>query len=491
MPVQFAILAVFSRRPLPVPSIGVKRVGVHSMIGKNGNGQGVPPGFLRPIDTDRIARELRIDERAAENGRRELPTAEAQVMDSVERDIVQKIEGEWAWQAGELINVVRAYSSRLLGFSIDSEFARLKIEAHNSLTALRALNMRAPADLGPLQDGYLAARAELDRFREGHTLQRPARNPSNRWTAFGLLVVLVAFESLLNGIFFAKGAKFGLIGGVGTAIGISLANMIFAFLLGLVPARYINHQNFVLKAFGLLVTLAGVAALIALHAFAAHLREATALVGESAAMKHALETLLRSPWSATEIETYYLFALGVMFALAALYKGYTFDDPYPGYGATSRRAIDAREAYSDEHAELFDGLGDVRESTIKDLQAGIVRIPLLPQEADNIRVQRDATLKKFRTYETTIVGSCNQLLARYRQSNQSHRSSRVPAHFDSDWSIPNSAVDGNDVRQLLAEAVREPPDVSSMLAELDQLSRSLLSEYESLMTRFPHPTQMD
>ena len=35
--------------------------------------------------------------------------------------------------------------------------------------------------------------------------------------AFGLLFVLVALESVLNGFFFAKGSEFGLVGGIGTA----------------------------------------------------------------------------------------------------------------------------------------------------------------------------------------------------------------------------------------------------------------------------------
>jgi hypothetical protein len=57
------------------------------------------------------------------------------------------------------------------------------------------------------------------------------------------MFVLVAIESVLNGVFFAKGSPGGLIGGIGTAIGISIANVSFAFLLGFFPARWINRRN--------------------------------------------------------------------------------------------------------------------------------------------------------------------------------------------------------------------------------------------------------
>src|SRR5262249_1958023 len=154
----------------------------------------------------------------------------------------------------------------------------------------------------------------------------------------GLLSIFVAIESVLNGMFFAKGSEFGLLGGVGTAIGISLTNVVSSFLLGLWPARWVNHRNVLAKMCGLAVTVVGLSSLIGLHAFAAHLRDAVVAVGEQRALSEAIAALTSTPWRLNDLNSYYLFGLGLLFTLGAFYKGVTFDDPYPRYGAIARRA---------------------------------------------------------------------------------------------------------------------------------------------------------
>src|SRR4051794_20005543 len=116
----------------------------------------VAPGFLRPIDTRLIARELKIEAAAQHRGGNELPHQSEESLDSVERAIIQKLESEWSWQGSELVNNLRAYATRLVGYSINSEFAKLKITATNTLVRLRNENTRAPADLGPLKDAYIS-----------------------------------------------------------------------------------------------------------------------------------------------------------------------------------------------------------------------------------------------------------------------------------------------------------------------------------------------
>src|SRR5690606_10686721 len=113
-------------------------------------------------------------------------------------------------------------------------------------------------------------------FRKRHGLNRAVRDPARRFTTIGLLILLVAFESAFNGAFFADAAARGMIGGIGIAIGISILNVIVAFALGVGPARWVHHREWLLKAFGFLTLLLGGASLIALHAFALHLREASA-----------------------------------------------------------------------------------------------------------------------------------------------------------------------------------------------------------------------
>jgi hypothetical protein len=448
------------------------------------------PGFLRPIDTAAIARQLDLERRAAERGRQNLPASDAVTLDTVEREIVQKIESEWAWQGGEMVNNLRAYTQRLVGCSIDAEFSRLDVQAKDTLAQLREADHRAEAELGPLREHYIGTRDELNDFKRRHRLTRPARLPARRWTTVGLLTILVAFESVLNGFFFAKGSEFGLLGGVGIAIGISVTNVIFSFLFGLWPARWMFRRNLLVKLFGFVLTVAGLGAIIALHGFAAHFRDATAAVGEERALSTALSTLVTAPWRLADINSYYLFGLGLLFTLGAFYKGFTLDDPYPGYGVTSRRAVHAREAYSAEHADLFDELADIKDETVRRLDEGIIRMPSFPQQAANIRAQRAALVQTFRGYETSAEGAANELLERYRDANRRVRSTPAPAHFDHAWRLPYSFLESADARTLIAEYAEDTLDINTTLAELRRLSRELIDEYEMLMRNYPHATKL-
>jgi hypothetical protein len=448
------------------------------------------PGFLRPIDTAGIARELNLEALAAERGKSDIPPPAATGLDAIEQQFIQRIESEWTWQGGELVNNLRAYTQRLIGYSVDSEFSRLEIQAKDTLAQLREADHRAEAELGPLREDYIAARNELSDFKTRYRLTRAARVHARRWTAFGFLFILVALESVANGIFFAKGNEFGFAGGVATAVVISFINVAFCFVLGLWPVRAINHRSLAVKALGLVTTAVGIVAVFALHGFAAHYRDATASVGEERALATALATLKTAPFQLADIYSYYLFAMGLIFTLLSVHKGATFDDPYPGYGAMSRRHADIRQEYSDQHADLFDNLAHIKDETVKVLDNGIVQLPLYPQQAAQIRAQRAALVQTFRGYEAAVETAANQLLAGYRDTNRKWRTTPVPRYFDQSWRLPHSFLESAEVRTLMADHDEERMDARASLQELRRLSQEVLNEYEKLMTTYPHPTKM-
>ena len=465
--------------------------GVTDRVSRQPTLSGVP-GFLRPIDTEAIARSEKLDAKAAENGRAQLPDSHAKHADAPEQAITQQILAEWSWQGGAFLNELRAYTSRLAQYSIHSEHERLRLLVKNTLASLRTASIRAPAELGPLKEGYLGARKEFDTFRARHKLEKPARDRARRWTTFGLMFVLIAVESVLNGAFFAKGSPGGYFGGVGTAIGISITNVLFAFLLGLGPARWINYRNFFVRLVALLLTIAGIALILGLHVFAAHFRDATAaLVGdEQAAFAMAIDKLIRTPWRVADISSIYLFGLGLLCGLGAFWKGCTFDDPYPGHGAAFRRMVSAREDYSDQHADLFDELREIKNDAVDQLTTAIAQVPVFPQHAENVRSQRGALIESFRAYETAAEAAANQLLARYRTMNRRSRNTPPPGYFDDTWKLPHRIVDSADTKKLIVDPEHLPP-IEPILADFRQLSESILSEYEQLNRQYPHPTDMN
>jgi hypothetical protein len=447
-------------------------------------------GYLTPIDVAAMARQLNLDSIAAERGARDQPASNSQSLDVIEQQITQAIESEWTWHGGELINNLRAYAARLIEFSIQTELANIHLLARNTLTKLRDANHRAEAELGPLRETFVSFRDELRDFRAKHKLKRSARDPANRFTTLGLLFLLIGVEAAINGVFFAKGSEFGLVGGIVTAIGISFANVSVAFILGLVPMRWMNHRNYFVKLIGLSFTLAGLGSLVALHGFAAHYRDAIAAVGEDRALGAATATLLKTPFALGDLNSYYLFGIGIIWAIAAIWKGYNNDDPYPRYGAYYRRAALARNEYSDEHSALFDELNEIKEKTVAAIKAGTQRIPLFPQQAAQIRSERTGHLQAFGAYESSIQTAANQLLARYRDGNVARRNSPAPRHFDTSWNLPRSFLTDATVLTATSEPAVPPLDANAALDDLRNLGRTVLEEYENLLAKYPHPTQM-
>ncbi len=462
-----------------------------------GSARGAASGFLKPIDTALIAKQLGLERLCVVNGESNVPASNARTLDDVEQTIVQTLQGEWSWQGNYLLEELRTYAQRLTEYSIATEFQKLRLAGNNAVTQLRAAHFRAEAELGPLRGSFQAYRDDLSHFRTKHRLARAVRDPANRWTAFGLLLLMIVFEMLLNGVLFAEGSELGLVGGVGIAAGLSIFNVSIAFLLGWGPARWVHHRNFLLKFVALIIVIAGVAGLLSLHAFATHLRDATIelaktnpYAADDEALRIAVDSINSNPLSVASLASGALFGLGVLFALLAFWKGYSFDDPYPGYGAHHRRASSAREEYSDEHANFFDSLRDIKDGTVEELRAGIDRIPKLPQLAASVRASRTAMLQQFRAYENGIETAVNQLLAQYRRCNRASRSEPAPPHFEQDWSLPDRFADSADVGRLLADPDLPQGDVASDLTDLSELSERVLAEYETLMRAYPHPTQM-
>lgn len=456
-------------------------------------GDAVPqlvPGLMKPIDADQLAEELRLAVRGQDDGSHELPPTHGGTLNAVEEEVIGRIMAEWVIQKEHLITMLRAYRDRLAELNAVAEIAQLRLASSASLTRFAQSKQEMRGDLARLRGAYIEARNELSDFRIKHGLKRPARSPSGRWTTVGLLFVLIAVESVMNGLFFAKGSETGLIGGVGTAFGISLVNVVFCFLLGLGPARYINWRGWTIRSVSLILTVAGLAGMLFIHLFAGHFRDAAAS-GNSNAFATASNQIFSEPWRLADISSWYLFGLGTLFGLLSFWKGYRHDDPYPHYGETFRRERDASERYNTEHDEFFGALEEVRDATIKKFEAGIANIPEYVAKSHQVRTARSALVEKFRNYEETVVQTANRLLTIYRDANRRRRQTPPPAHFSVPWALPASATGGLDALALSTDAPDGiVTDVDATLNELRALSEAVLRSYGELLAATEHLTDL-
>ena len=80
-------------------------------------------------------------------------------------------------------------------------------------------------------------------------------------------------------------------------------------------------------------------------------------------------------------------------------------------------------------------------------------------------------------------------MARYRTANRKSRNTPPPDYFDTEWKLPYRIADSADVRNLITEP-ESAPSIEPILADFRTLSEEILSEYDKLIKKFPHPTDM-
>lgn len=185
-------------------------------------------------------------------------------------------------------------------------------------------------------DKRVVSRVSRTVFRKEHGLQeRPAVYPESHIYSIALVIVSLVLEALVNAKFYAEADPSGLVGGWVTAFFVSLGNVMISFILGLVCLRYLNHKEKFQKVIAGLGTAICIAAISFLHLATAHYRELL-LRDPDNAHNQVLPTVINNPLGINDMESFIMILLGVGVTIFVIYKGYQFDDPYPGYGKVWR-----------------------------------------------------------------------------------------------------------------------------------------------------------
>lgn len=387
---------------------------------------------LRPIDTDQIARELDLLELAKRLGVAGLPAPDAVTLSHPEAAVVQRVEKarqdyvDWADIRLRVVNenITREDVSRDItrARQADQEFVR---KASSLLGERQAL-------LRTLSEAAKARGEELKAFRQTHRLTREADFPegASKFFRWAVLIALIAFEGLVNAQFFAQGVSTGLLGGAAYAMSLAFVNVGVAFVFGLMPVRYRVHRNPVRALGGWLALAAALALMTILGLGIAHLRDAMT-ADEADAAAYALGTLLSSPLQLRDLMSWGLLAISVCFAAVALYDGLTMDDPYPGYGAVTRRSRDANEALEVELADLREQLEELKNEELELLDTCVEKSQVSLRAmttAIESKVAADSSLARaFRDADNALLS----LIQKFRDENQIHRGTAPrPRYFD-------------------------------------------------------------
>lgn len=388
---------------------------------------------LYPINVERIAKDLQLLEQAKRLGDAGLPAPEAVSISGPEAGVVQRVEKARQdyvdWGALRL-NVLNTDLSRR---DITKDVNRARQADKEFERKASALLTEQDAVVRGLGEIARKRKAELESFRTEHHLVREADSPTGArsYLLYSVLLLLVAFEGVLNAKFFAQGLDSGWIGGLIEAGIMAGINVSIAFLMGKFAVPYVNHCRIFPRMLGILALLAAFAIMGCIGLGIAHYRDSlTAEIANPA--KAALDAFIEHPFRLRDFFSWALFAISLVFGVLSLFDGLFSDDRYPGYGSISRRtqtAIDDHEAELDALREALEELKNEElqglDSTVKRAQADVVVFESLIHD-------KQMAGSRLSTALLDADNSLDALLKKFRTENELHRNGTPrPAYFDS------------------------------------------------------------
>ena len=298
---------------------------------------------------------------------------------------------------------------------------------------------------------------DLRHFCTVNRITSPATYPLSRLNHIALVLVSILAESLANTFFYKNDS--GLLGGFVVAISVSILNIGSAFLLGL-GFRYKNLTDRLYKSLGWSCVGGFVALTLYFNALFASFRSEYQAVLDSTdagamrdAFTHAMNQAVRIfilDTSLSDFQSFVLFGIGIMLSAFAFYKGYTFDDRYPGYGDKDRRYREELESERQHVEQLRDALA----AQIARHRANAQRYSQEPRELVGVTAKKRAEVAlaiggvehQFRA----IRRDFHQVISAYRNANRAIRQAEPPAY----WATlpePTVALDLGAGQALLAE----------------------------------------
>ena len=438
-----------------------------------------------PSSAKALAVELALADQAQADAVAGLPNKDAQAMTAAE---TKAIDAAWHWATKE---VQKVNDGRLAAGSALDE---CRSTLHQVVEARRGIENETPPrprNFGGLERERDEASAAYRAFKSNHKLTRDAAR-DDRITQLTWAAVVIVIESMVNSYFYMPISDLGLLGGFFTALFVSVVNVAFAFVGGALGLRFIGHIEPSKKLGGvtaLLICLLICALVVALSAlFRGHVDDLnargldTTTLMESA-WKAAVESLSAlDVWALfSSLNSFLLMFVGTLCAVVGFWKGWAYDDPYPGFGAAHRHKEQTQHDYDDALEEE-----DQRQNRWRNERKGRLRSQAerLGDAANAMHAARTAFDKLVA--EAQGIGEATALLVKellsvYRDGNRRVRATAPPSYFDeyqgpSDFAsldadlqnaadaLPNAQA---DARRLTEECDKEKKAIQRAIGAID------------------------
>lgn len=414
------------------------------------------------LNPNKVASDLELHRLGIENAGRNHPPADSTSMDNVEIRIIDRIEEEKNTAHNTYSEEVRVYAERLAGLEFEERFNAIQNAAPAAVSEFKVAAAEGRDELTSLRRTIKEVEAERDAFRKRHRIDRVSRHSmgGHKTLKFGILVVLLIAEVVMNGVFLSSISDDGIAGGIVEASAFAFLNVVGSFLVAAAGIRWINHRNLFRKLVGILSLAFYVGFAIWLNLLLAHYREIAETL-TSDASRAALTRVVASPMGLEDLKSWILFGIGLSFSGIAVLEAFMIYDPYPGFGQLYERVEREHTRYRDAKKELFAKLEDILNDAVENMEEAGKDLSRRRGAYDSYMQGRERLDQLFIGYQDHLERNANTLLSMYREANQKARTDgKVPDHFGKRYKMERVPVSTNqgvamardDLRKALADA---------------------------------------
>ncbi|TCP80829.1 hypothetical protein C8J31_11470 [Rhizobium sp. PP-CC-2G-626] len=435
------------------------------------------------LDTEKLGRTLELSELGDAGGKSNKPPKSARALDETEQRIVSRIEEEKKASYQVLEDQFQHFEERLNNLDFQGQFGLIRQANYTSLSDFKAEVAVGQNQLHGLRRGLQEVERELDFFKKKHGLQRAAKvsSPGLMFFKIAFLIFLLLLETTLNGSFLAKGSEQGILGGVTLAFTLASLNIGCALLLSFFAVRFLVHKSAFLKFLGFIGLGVYVCLAVLINLSLAHYREVSATALDDAGTQ-VMARLFSATFGLTDINSWVLFGLGLLFSVLAFIDGCVIVDPYPGFGNIQKRVNAARSEYNTEVEDLIENLKEIRDEHNEKVEMIIRDLSQRRQESQAIIGHRTRVAGLFKEHQNQLERTANALLTVYREANRKTRTEPEPKYFSAPFKMDrvNPAVQSSEEwnDRELADRIR------TAQAELSEQMRKIGEEFEEAVSRY-------
>lgn len=391
------------------------------------------------LDTDGWLKAHRIREKARELGQDNFPGTDQTDPDEIHYKILDWIN-QRARQCKQDVDKYLLDQKAILNRIEEDEDLETFKEDADQITAAATMGFGQLTQddqnaLSQIKAELLYGWREYVKFRKRNDLDRLAQD-ADVVTAVIWVLILFLIETVLNASLLMEVNPFGLIGAVIQMGLITSVNILIGFLGVGQIFRYVNHVNTGKRVVGWLAGGSLTSLILGFNVAVGHFRDGMQAMAARAetdpiAMleNDAIPRFLEEPLGFDAFQTVLLVVMGILFFAIASWKGYRWDDPYPGYGPRTRKLASLKGIYAARRKTAVQAAGKHQESAIQKLKDIQYKTKLKNDQWDELAECGSQVARNYVTHLRQYQDDLNYLIAAYRSANRQARTEPEPEFF--------------------------------------------------------------